>query len=199
MTPEFWKALSPWQAEKLVCSYTSAWHPELVKGYISNEKQQIKAMAVLSFSLHCAVMPLFFPISFCATRLSSDLFFFQKLSSQFFFVHGTPLFALPFTHTCLAQHLQYFLYCMLTGACNMQFNNRMLPFSHGLTLTISFHTFHDLNFESLYAFLSFLALGMLFSSYSSLGVSNFGAFMSRLVTLFAHACTIQLSGDACTI
>lgn len=94
------------------------------------------------------------------------------------------------THTCLAQH-QYFLYCTLTGAYNVQFNNRMPPLSHGLTLTILFHTFHDLNFESLCAFLSFLALGILFSPHSSLGVFEGDLVWGIYEQAWATACTFM--------
>lgn len=131
---------------ELVFSYICVWHLEVAKGYISNEKQQSKSVAVLPFIFPSTVSPLFFNTSFCAIILSSDLFRFQKLSSQFFFVHDPPLFAHPFYtpashgifHTLWAAHLW--------GACNMRFNNRMPPLFHGLTLMIPFYTFHDLHF-----------------------------------------------------
>lgn len=44
---------------------------------------------------------LLFHTSFCAIILSSNLFLFQKLSSQFFFVPNPPLFAHPFCTTAL--------------------------------------------------------------------------------------------------
>lgn len=58
-----------------------------------------------------------------------------------------------FTHVpCTAPST---LSVLLTGACNVQFNNRMPPLSHGLTLTILFHTLDHLSFESLCGFFWF--------------------------------------------
>lgn len=121
-----------------------------------------------------AFILLLHPLSSLSALCHHALFWPLRLSKFFFSIFlcsQSSSVCSSFLHTCLAQHLQYFMYCTLTGACNVRFNNRMPPLSHGLKLTISFHTFHHLNFESLCAFLSFLALGILFSSCSSLGIS----------------------------
>lgn len=102
-------------------------------------------------------MPLVFPTSFCATRLSSDHFFFQNLSSQFFFAHDPPLFVHPFY--TLALHSIFNTFCIASLVSWPDIDNIIshLPWSK---LWIS-----------LWFFLSLLALGMSFSRCSPLGVS----------------------------
>lgn len=178
-TPLSWKACI-----FLIC----LWHPEVAKGYVSIEKQQIKSVAVLSFIFPSTVSPLFFDTSFCAIILSSDLFLFQKLSSQFFFVHDPPLFAHPFYtpalhsmfHTLCVAHLRGLATCDSTTECPPCF----MAWHRWYHFTLSMINILNFFLTVLCAFSSFLAPWRFVLSLvipCKLHLTLLGAFISRLV------------------
>lgn len=153
-------------------------------------------MAILSFIFPSIASPFFFNTSFCAIILSSDLFLFQKLSSQFFFVHDPPLFAHPFYTPALHNIFHTLHVADLWGPATW-FNNRMPPLFHSLTSMIPFYTFHDSTFWI--PFSLFFVLFRLLAPWHfvlsllipcKLQLTWFGLFLSGLVKPLACACTI---------
>ena len=198
--PGFWKGVSPVKLKSLcfliyVCGIRK-W-PDTFPMKHSKSNQQLyflSSFLLLShpFSSISAFVSLFSLLtsSFLKTFLLSFSLFMILLCLLILFY--TPALHLPsIFHTLCVAHLR--------GACNMWFNNRMPPLFHGLTSMIPFYTFHDLHFEFLsrcsVCFFIFLTPWHFFLSLlilCKLHLTWFGAFISCLVKLLAHACTVSL-------